>query len=215
MLGIGKVLFKTPSVGIDTEDGAFKDSLYKTMLAIGLGQNLDALADIRPTRNVDTWLDREDWLAVYWKQICAEIWNYHGGDWRALLALRASGTAILAGVTNMTDSYRASFTEYFAASKIAVESPTGKLAGIAFTPFLVSGNKSLLEVVNQNCDLLKGMKDRYEKLAESIRRALPMLEPRRQSFSADVRVMLVEDIVNRINPVLVEETLSAFKKGEV
>ena len=208
-------IFKTPSVGIDTEDGAFKDSLYKTMLAIGLGQNLDALADIRPTRNVDTWLDREDWLAVYWKQICAEIWNYHGGDWRALLALRASGTAILAGVTNMTDSYRASFTEYFAASKIAVESPTGKLAGIAFAPFLVSGNKSLLEVVNQNCDLLKGMKDRYEKLAESIRRALPMLEPRRQSFSADVRVMLVEDIVYRINPVLVEETLSAFKKGEV
>ena len=208
-------IFKTPSVGIDTEDGAFKDSLYKSMLAIGLGQNLDALADIRPTRNVDTWLDREDWLAVYWKQICAEIWNYHGGDWRALLALRASGTAILAGVTNMTDSYRASFTEYFAASKIAVESPTGKLAGIAFAPFLVSGNKSLLEVVNQNCDLLKGMKDRYEKLAESIRRALPMLEPRRQSFSADVRVMLVEDIVYRINPVLVEETLSAFKKGEV
>ena len=208
-------IFKTPSVGIDTEDGAFKDSLYKTMLAIGLGQNLDALADIRPTRNVDTWLDREDWLAVYWKQICAEIWNYHGGDWRALLALRASGTAILAGVTNMTDSYRASFTEYFAASKIAVESPTGKLVGIAFAPFLVSGNKSLLEVVNQNCDLLKGMKDRYEKLAESIRRALPMLEPRRQSFSADVRVMLVEDIVYRINPVLVEETLSAFKKGEV
>ncbi len=208
-------IFKTPSVGIDTEDGAFKDSLYKTMLAIGLGQNLDALADIRPTRNVDTWLDREDWLAVYWKQICAEIWNYHGGDWRALLALRASGTAILAGVTNMTDSYRASFTEYFAASKIAVESPTGKLAGIAFAPFLVSGNKSLLEVVNQNCDLLKGMKDRYEKLAESIRRALPMLEPRRQSFSADLRVMLVEDIVYRINPVLVEETLSAFKKGEV
>lgn len=208
-------IFKTPSVGIDTEDGAFKDSLYKTMLAIGLGQNLDALADIRPTRNVDTWLDREDWLAVYWKQICAEIWNYHGGDWRALLALRASGTAILAGVTNMTDSYRASFTEYFAASKIAIESPTGKLAGIAFAPFLVGGNKSLLEVVNQNCDLLKGMKDRYEKLAESIRRALPMLEPRRQSFSADVRVMLVEDIVYRINPVLVEETLSAFKKGEV
>ncbi len=208
-------IFKTPSVGVDTEDGAFKDSLYKTMLAIGLGQNLDALADIRPTRNVDTWLDREDWLAVYWKQICAEIWNYHGGDWRALLALRASGTAILAGVTNMTDSYRASFTEYFAASKIAVESPTGKLAGIAFAPFLVSGSKSLLEVVNQNCDLLKGMKDRYEKLAESIRRALPMLEPRRQSFSADVRVMLVEDIVYRINPVLVEETLSAFKKGEV
>ena len=72
-----------------------------------------------------------------------------------------------------------------------------------------------MEVVNQNCDLLKGMKDRYEKLAESIRRALPMLEPRRQSFSADVRVMLVEDIVYRINPVLVEETLSAFKKGEV
>lgn len=207
-------IFKTPSVGIDTEDGAFKDSLYKTMLAVGLGQNADTLVCVRPTRDVGAWPDRADWLAVYWKQICAEIWNCHGGDWRALLALRASGADVLTGVAKATDSYCAAFADYFATSKLGMESSTGKLAGITFAPFIVGGDKSLVWIVNRNYDLVKGAPDRFAKLARAIRRALPMLEPRGQAFSDDVRAMLVEEIVCRIDPSLAKETLSAFKKGE-
>lgn len=207
-------IFKTPSVGIDTEDGAFKDSLYKTMLAVGLGQNADTLVCVRPTRDVGAWPDRADWLAVYWKQICAEIWNCHGGDWRALLALRASGADVLTGAAKVTDSYCAAFADYFATSKLGMESSTGKLAGIAFAPFIVGGEKSLVWIVNRNYDLVKGAPDRFAKLARAIRRALPMLEPRGQAFSDDVRAMLVEEIVCRIDSSLAKETLSAFKKGE-
>ena len=208
-------MFTAPSVGIDMEDGMFKDALYKTMLAIGIGQPVDSLAEVRPNRSVGAWSDRTYWLTVYWKQICAEIWNAHGGDWRALLALRASGADMLAGVTASPEAYLAAFASYFGTSRLAVESPTGKLAGIAFEPFFLAGEKSLIEIVNRNFDLVNGLTDRYAKFAEAIRRALPIIEPRGLSFSADVRLMLVEDIVCRINPDLAKDTLSAFKKGEV
>lgn len=207
-------LFSSPSSNIDAEDGVFKDSLYKTMLAIGLGQNPATLAGVRPTRSVGEWPNRGDWLAIYWKQICAEIWNDHGGDWRALLALRTAGTRLLAGMDGAADAYRAAFADYFGASKLATESPTGKLAGIAFAPFLVGGKKSVLEIVNRNFDLVKDAPDRYAKLADAVRRSLPMLEPRGRLFALDVRTALVEEIVNRINPALTVETLAAFKKGE-
>ena len=208
-------MFETPSACIDMEDGVFKDALYKTMLAIGLGQPIGSLAELHPKQDVGAWPDRVDWFTVYWKQICAEIWNAHGGDWRALLALRASGGDLLAAKTASPDAYLTAFSGYFTTSRLAVESPTGKLAGIVFAPFFLAGGKSLLEIVNRNFDLVKGLTDRYARFAEAIRRVLPIIEPRGLSFSVDVRLMLVEDIVCRINPALAEDTLAAFKKGEV
>ena len=208
-------LFKTHSAEVDAEDGAFKDALYKTMLAVGLGQNADTLVCVRPTRSVGEWLDRVDWLEVYWKQICAEIWNSHGGDWRAMLAMRTAGRNVLIANGEGVEDYRKRFNDYFKASRIAPESPTGALAGIAFEPFLIGGKKSVLEIVNHNYDYVRGVTDRYAKLAEAIRRAFPKLEPRGQVFSVDVREMLVKDIVCRIDPSLVEQTLAAFKKGGV
>ena len=106
------------------------------------------------------------------------------------------------------------FDDYFAGSRLAAESPTGDLAGIAFAPFLVGEKKSVMEVVNRNYDLLKDVSDRFAKLAGAIRRAFPILEPRGVKFSAEVRVSLVTEIVNRINPALATETLAAFRKGE-
>ena len=206
--------FDSPSGDIDLEDGIFKDSLYKAMLAIGVGQDVAILSDIRPVRPVGEWPERTDWLAVYWKQVCAEIWNAHGGDWRDLLALRAAGAGVLAGKEGALEAYRAAAANYFAGSRIASESPTRGLAGIAFAPLLVGEKKGVLGVVNRNFDLLKEVSDRFAKLAGAIRRALPMLEPRGIRFSAIVRAALVEEIVNRINPALVAETLETFKKGE-
>lgn len=208
-------LFKTHPAEVDAEDGAFKDALYKTMLAVGLGQNADTLVCVRPTRSVGEWPDRVDWLEVYWKQICAEIWNAHGGDWRAMLAMRTAGRNVLIANGEGVEDYRKRFNDYFKASRIAPESPTGALAGIAFEPFLIGGKKSVLEIINHNYDYVRGVTDRYAKLAEAIRRAFPKLEPRGQVFSVDVREMLVKDIVCRIDPSLVEQTLAAFKKGGV
>ncbi len=206
--------FASPSGDIDLEDGVFKDSLHKAMLAIGLGQDATILSAIRPMRSVGEWSDRVDWFAVYWKHICAEIWNAHGVEWRRLLALRATGADILAGRDGAEETYRSAFADYFTGSRLAAESPTGDLAGIAFAPFLVGGKKSVMEVVNRNYDLLKDVSDRFVKLAGAIRRALPMLEPRSVKFSAEVRVSLVTEIVNRINPALTTETLAAFRKVE-
>lgn len=206
--------FASPSGDIDLEDGVFKDSLHKAMLAIGLGQDAAILSDICPVRSVGEWSDRADWFAVYWKHICAEIWNAHGGEWRRLLALRATGAGVFVGGDGAEDAYRSAFADYFAGSRLAAESPTGGLAGIAFAPFLVGEKKSVMEVVNRNYDLLKDVSDRFVKLAGAIRRALPTLEPRGVRFMAEVRASLVTEIVNRINPALITETLSAFRKGE-
>ncbi len=206
--------FASPSGGIDLEDGVFKDSLLKTMLAIGLGQDAAILSGIRPLRPVGEWPDRAEWFATYWKQSCAELWNLHGGDWRALLAFRTTGSDLLAGKDGSEESYRAAFADYFAGSRLAAESPTGKLAGIAFAGFLVNERKNVLEIVNRNFDLVKDATDRFAKLADAIRRALPMLEPRGIRFSTAIRGALVAEIVNRINPALVPETVEAFKRGE-
>ena len=97
---------------------------------------------------------------------------------------------------------------------MSAESPTGNPAGIAFAPFLFDGKKSVVAIVNRNFDLVKGVQDRYAKLADAIRPAISMLEPRGVRFSSSVRAMLVTEIVNRINPALTTETLAAFMKGE-
>lgn len=206
--------FVSPSESIDLEDGVFKDSLYKAMLAIGIGQDANILSAIRPVRPVGEWTDRHDWLSVYWKQICAEIWNAHGGDWCSMLALRKDGAVLLWGKDDTVEKYRETFADFFAKSKMSIESPTGDLVGVAFAPFFVDGNKSVIEIVNRNFDLVRDVQDRYVKLAGAIRRAIPMLEPRGVHFSPHVRATLVEEVVNRINPVLTTETLAAFKKGE-
>ena len=206
--------FASPSGCVDLEDGHFKDSLGKAMLAVGIGQDPAILAEVRPMRSVGDWPDRADWLTTYWKQICAEQWNAHGGDWRAFLAYRAAGSALLGGDEGALTVYRTAFADYFAASKLAAESPTGGLAGIAFAPLLVGGGKSVLEIINRNYDLVKGASDRFARLADAIRRALPMLEPRGIRFAPCVRSALVAEIVNRIDPGLVGDTLAAFQKGE-
>ena len=206
--------FASPSGSVDLEDGLFKDSLGKAMLAVGIGQDPAILGEVRPLRTVGDWPDRADWIATYWKQVCAEFWNAHGGDWRALLAFRAAGSALLGGDDGALSNYRTAFAEYFAASKLAAEAPTGGLAGVAFAPLLVGSGKSVLEIVNRNYDLVKGSSDRFVRLADAIRRALPMLEPRGIRFAPDVRAALVAEIVNRINPGLVDDTLAAFRKGE-
>ena len=132
-----------------------------------------------------------------------------------MLAMRTAGRNVLIANGEGIEDYRKRFNEYFKASRIAPESPTGALAGIAFEPFLIGGKKCVLEIINHNYDYVRGVTDRYAKLAEAIRRAFPKLEPRGQVFSADVREMLVKDIVCRIDPSLVEQTLAAFKKGGV
>ena len=207
-------LFDTPSSGIDLEDGVFKDLLYKAMLAIGLGQDSRILQSVKPVRAVGGWPDRNDWLSVYWKQICAEIWKAHGGDWRSLLAFRKAGLELLWSSCDAEENYRARFADYFAMSKMFAESANGGLAGVVFAPFLVDGKRSVVEIVNRNFDIVKGAKDRYAKLAEAIRRTLHILEPRDIRFSSDIRVSLVTEIVSRIDPSLTLETITAFKAGE-
>ena len=206
--------FVSPSESIDLEDGVFKDSLYKAMLAIGIGQDANILSAIRPVRQVGNWADRQDWLFVYWKQICAEIWNSHGGDWCSILALRKNGMVLLSSKDDTVEKYRETFADFFAKSKLSIESPTGDLVGVAFAPFFVDGKKSVIEIVNRNFDLVRDVEDRYVKLADAIRRSIPMLEPRGVHFSPQVRAILVAEIVNRINPAFTAETLAAFKKGE-
>ena len=206
-------MFESPGGNVDLEDAVFKDSLYKTMLAVGLGQGTDSLAAIRPVRAVGEWSDREGWFSVYWKQVCAEIWNAHGGDWRAMLAYRKAGTELLLNKEGSVEKYRSAFASYYALSRLSSESPSGDLVGVAFAPLLVNGNRSVVEVVNRNFDLTRELHDRYAKLAGAIRRTLQTFEPRGLRFSEDVRLLLVAEIVKRINPEFESETLAAFKAG--
>ena len=217
--------FAAPPKGVDLEDAFFKDSLLKAMLAIGLGQDASILRGVRPVRPVGDWPDRAEWLAIYWKQICAELWNDHGGDWRALIALRAAGAELLAADVDKGDEaesmalkgYRAAFASFFAASRLAAESVSGSPAGIVFAPLLSDerkGAKPLMQTLSRQYDLGKGGVDAYARLAAAIRRVLPMLEPRGMRFSSHVRDALVREIVCRIDPARTEAVIESFRKGD-
>ena len=121
---------------------------------------------------------------------------------------------LLSSKDDTVEKYRETFADFFAKSKMTIESPTGDLVGVAFAPFFVDGKKCLIEIVNRNFDLVMDVQDRYVKLANAIRRTIPMLEPRGVHFSPHVRATLVEEIVNVINPAFTIGTLEAFKKGE-
>lgn len=206
--------FAMPSADIDLEDVVFKDSLYKTMLAIGFGQSSSSVFDLRPTHPCGKWSERAEWFSVYWKQVCAEIWSEHGGNWAAWLALRNAGIELLQNGTKAEKEYRLKFKDYFMQSRLYVSSVTGELIGIAFEPFFVNGRTSILESVNRNWDMMKNAANRAEHLAEAIRRVLPLLEPKGIHFDKSIRSTIVSEIVNRINPTFTAEILTEFQKGE-
>ena len=206
--------FSVPSSDIDMEDGIFKDSLYKTMIAIGLGQTADLALNLHPTRPCGEWKTRTEWLSVYWKQVCAEIWAAHGGSWAAWLAMRDAGAELLKNGGQKEASYQEKFKDYFSQSKLYVYSFTGELAGVAFEPFLLNEKTNLIERVNKNWGLMQGTTNRTERLAQAIRRTMPLLEPYGYHFSKAIRCAIVSEIVNRINPLLAAETVAAFQKGE-
>jgi len=203
-------LFAHPDPAVDCEDGTFKDSLYKTMLAVGCGEDVSILERIKPGRVRGVWTARGDWFVLYWEQVCAELWHEHGGSFGAFAAMKEAGLALLAKHEGSLTSYRDAFARFMQESSLAPVSSVDGVAGVAFEPLLLK--LSLMEKVNSIFSTERGQ-DRCVALSDAIRKVLPLLEPVGIKYGDPLRERAVTEIVVRISADLVAPVLSKFKEG--
>lgn len=203
-------LFTRPDPSVDQEDGTFKDSLYKAMLAVGCGEGEDILERLKPSRVKDAWTARGDWFAVYWEQVCAELWHEHGGSFGAFAAMKDAGLALLSKQAGAQDSYREAFARFMQESLLAPVSSIDGIVGVAFEPLMLK--LSLLEKVNSIFSTECGQ-DRCAALADAIRKTLPLLESAGIRYGDSLRDRVVTEIVVRISAELVEPVLANFREG--
>ncbi len=205
-------MFARPDVSVDREDGAFKDSLYKAMLAVGCGEDASILERIKPSRVRGVWTVRSDWFAVYWEQVCAELWHEHGGSFGPFVALKEAGLALLVKQNGALTSYREAFVCFMQDSHLSPVSSTDGIAGVAFEPLLL--RLSVLEKVNSIFSTERGQ-DRCSALADAIRKVLPLLEPFGIKYCDQIRERMAMEIIVRIpgHAEWVEPVLAKLREG--
>lgn len=203
-------LFAHVDSSVDREDGVFKDSLYKAVLSIGCGEDPAILGRIRPSRVRGVWKAREDWLSLYWEQVCAELWHEHEGSFGAFAAMKSAGADLLANADGALARYCRAFEKFMQASKLLPVSSVDGIVGVAFEPLML--NLKIHEKVKSILATEHG-KDRCAELADAIRKVLPLLEPLGIPYCEDLRGRLVAEVVTWISPDLIDSVLSEFKKG--
>ena len=88
-------LFDSPSSYIDLEDMRFRNELYKTMLAIGIGQP--------PDQTLIHFNQKQEQTNIYWKQICGEIWSFYGGNYKKYLDLFHAGKKLFISDSSLAE----------------------------------------------------------------------------------------------------------------
>lgn len=205
-----ELLFCRLSDDVDLEDWHFKDSLYKIMLAIGLGEQEGILDMLSPTRSQGEW-DRKEWLAAYWNQICSELWGFHGGRYGDFLALKNSGLVMFKDGSDAVTQYRDAFKRFMSGSRHNPVSTSDDCLGVAFEPYFL-GQEVVRKVNSLFAPTGRMDEDKYMLLATAIRKVLPLLEPEGVSFSADLQKRLATEVLARISNDLVEPVLSRLKE---
>ena len=202
-------LFEVASECIDREDGRFRDTMYKVMLAVGCGEDAELLEAIHPTRIRGEWENRRQWLEVYWNHVCAQLWGEHGGDYGSFLSLRQNGLRVLSRDGECMEAYRRSFAAYMDTSRLRLDfTASDEGVGIAFEPLLLG--RKVMETVRKMFTGSEG--DPSVDLITAIARALPMIEPVQRQFSKPFRCRLVREIVGRIPGVKVDAVLEKYKE---
>lgn len=205
-------LFAHPDASVDREDGAFKDSLYKAMLAVGCGEDASILERIKPSRVRGIWTARGEWLSMYWEQVCAELWHEHGGSFGSFVSMKKTGYALLIKQKGALASYREAFAHFMQESILSPVSSTEGIAGVAFEPLML--RLSVLEKVNSIFSTERG-KDRCAALADAIRKVLLLLEPSGIKYGDSIRERMAMEIVVQIpgHAEWVEPVLAKLREG--
>lgn len=166
-------LFHFVSDDIDMEDWAFRDNLFKIMLAIGCDTNCT-------TGLLDDVLKKDarisgDWFKYYWKNICNGIMAFYKGDYQRQIALASAGEKLFTDGDSALADYRAVFREYFIKTKKFIYSGSDSLPPVAYAQ-LISRFK-ILENINTQFDKFNGIENPNLRLKRSIEKLLPILCP--------------------------------------
>jgi hypothetical protein len=167
------MLFRFVSDDIDMEDFAFRDNLFKIMLAIGCDINCTTVL-------LDDVLKKDDrisidWFKYYWKNICNGIMAFYKGDYQLQIALFNAGEKLFMDGDCALDDYRVAFREYFIKTKKFIYSGSDSLPPVAYAQ-LISRFK-ILENINTQFDKFNGIENPNLRLKRSIEKLLPILCP--------------------------------------
>ena len=207
-----RIMYESIGDVIDKEDLLFRDDLFAAMLAIGAQNvNVNILDYVKPS-NYATEQELRQYYAIYWNQICREIWGFYGGNYRAYLALYEAGMNLLKTYQNISD-YKHVFEEYFKTTKRYRQSAGCSLLGCAYEQIFL--RKDIFVTINKHYDMIRYTSDGVVKLAKAIERVLSVLLPSKSKITANNAKMLVEEIISRIPADLaIEEVWSYIDNGE-
>lgn len=180
-------LFVLHSDHIDMENVRFRDELYKTMLAIGIGQKADTQLSKFSTEIEKT--------QIYWQQICREIWSYYCGNFQSYLEFCRAGANLLRDGKS-AEQYRTTFQKYFKQTSTYEQSSTKSLPGTAYEQLFL--RNQILVAINKRFDMVKGCTDSVLRLGIAIKNILPTLLP--ANADKNVSEQVVTEILSQVAP---------------
>lgn len=166
-------LFRFASDDIDMEDLAFRDNLFKIMLAIGCDTNCTT-ALLNDILKKDDRISI-DWLKYYWKNICNGILTFYKGDYQRQIALFNAGEKLFTDGDCALDDYRVAFREYFIKTRKFIYSGSDSLTHVAYAQLIA--RFKILENVNTQFDKFNNVANQNLRLKRAIEKLLPILCP--------------------------------------
>lgn len=194
-----------PIDNIDMEDIRFRDDLYATMLAIGLGESKELLQQCCPFKHRG---DRNKQLVaqqIYWQHICQEIWSFYGGDFKNFLTLQKQGLLLITAKDSTENHFQNAFNEYYKSTQDYALSLDEPIVGCAYKQLFL--RKKILVALNNNFDSVKFCPDSETKLARAIIKTLPLILPRNMNISSDLSRRLAEELIHNISYDLDADTI--------
>lgn len=194
-----------PTDSIDKEDVRFRDDLYSTMLAIGLGESIDLLKKCCPIKHLGDNGKQISAQKIYWQHICQEIWSFYGGDFKEFLAMKQLGTKLIENPINIVNEYRNAFRSYYESTLDYQLSIEEHITGCVYKQLFL--RKKVLVSVNQNFDSIKHCSDSTIRLARAIIKTMPLVLPRNMGVLSPLAYKLTEYIVYNISQELDPEII--------
>ena len=186
-----------PIDAIDKEDVCFRDELYATMLAIGLGESQELLKKCCPIKHLGNAKKQKTAQQIYWQHICQEIWSFYGGDYKDYLAMQRHGLGLISNPLSSTADYQKAFKCFYEGTPDFRLTPYSQVAGCAYKQLFL--RKKILVSVNQNFDSIKHCPDSNSRLARAILRTLPLILPKELTVTSSLAHMLTREIVGSIS----------------
>lgn len=189
---------------VSREDVRVHDAFRKIMLAIGCGQSAEDL-QIVAHRVCPSGCERQT-FRYYWKMISLALWDAYQGNYHCFHSMVKAGYALFDRTIDAAE-YRQRFAAYFLETPAYRFSPDGSLEGVAFRT--LCDDKKLMAFIDQQFDRVMNTEDKSDRLAQAIRRALPLLDIPGVRMNPAIRNAIIR---SRLSALVADGTLESIIK---